>query len=164
MTFNGVIARVKSTVSKRMYFQIKTTTTEVAISYTDISWEAKTGRSMRCPSRSRSNSFSTGTDGYGLPPSEKISHNSTPYDQLDNHIVTIIYQYHMLQKPVFFRYIKHCPREAKLVLVWPMKVKQIINGTSVIVWIFDTVKKVVIAWSQLWQLLRCGQKHANTQR
>jgi len=37
---------------------------------------------MRYPSRSSSNNFSTGTDGYGLPPSVKISHNRTPYDHL----------------------------------------------------------------------------------
>ena len=55
---------------------------------THISCEAYAGRSMRCPSRSRSNSFSTGTDGYGLPPNENISHSSTPYDQLNTHTHT----------------------------------------------------------------------------
>jgi len=37
---------------------------------------------MRCPSRSKLKSFSTGTDGYGVPPSVNTSHKSTPYDQL----------------------------------------------------------------------------------
>jgi len=37
---------------------------------------------MRYPSRSKPNSFSTGTDGYGVPPSVNSSHSSTPYDHL----------------------------------------------------------------------------------
>lgn len=43
-----------------------------------ISIEACGGRFMRYPSFSRSNNLSIGTDGYGLPPRVKISHNSTP--------------------------------------------------------------------------------------
>lgn len=40
------------------------------------------GLSMRCPSLSNLKSSSTGMPGYGEPPKVKISHISTPNDQL----------------------------------------------------------------------------------
>ena len=40
------------------------------------------GLSMRCPSLSNLKSSSTGMPGYGEPPRVKISHISTPNDQL----------------------------------------------------------------------------------
>lgn len=40
------------------------------------------GLSMRCPSLSNLKSSSTGMPGYGEPPKVKISHISTPKDQL----------------------------------------------------------------------------------
>ena len=52
------------------------------ITYTS-GW-ARDGRSIRCPPCNNWKRLSTGTDGYGLPPIEKISHSSTPYDHLSN--------------------------------------------------------------------------------
>ena len=62
-----------------------------------MSSEAYRGFCMRYPSLSRLESFSTGTDGYGLLPIENISHNSTPYDQLfktcDNRMTVVLIPY-----------------------------------------------------------------------
>lgn len=46
------------------------------------SWVHVEGMSIRWPSFSSLNSSSTGTPGYGEPPSVKISHSSTPKDHL----------------------------------------------------------------------------------
>lgn len=58
------------------------------------------GLSMRCPSLSNLKSSSTGMPGYGEPPKVKISHISTPNDQLRTQkTIAMRYIYSKQQQP-----------------------------------------------------------------